>query len=48
MLEIYCRNSIATLMELGAKLFKLQGGEVVDSNNYRSLIGSLRYLTCTR
>jgi hypothetical protein len=48
MLEIYCKNPVTTPMELGAKLSKLQGGEAVDSNNYRSLIGSLRYLTCTR
>jgi Reverse transcriptase (RNA-dependent DNA polymerase) len=41
-------NPIATLMELGAKLAKLEGGEVVDSNTYRSIIRSLRYLTCTR
>jgi Reverse transcriptase (RNA-dependent DNA polymerase) len=41
-------NPIATPMELGAKLSKLEGGEVVDSNTYRSIIGSLRYLTCTR
>jgi hypothetical protein len=34
-------------MELGAKFSKLEGGEVVDSNTYRSMIGSLRYLTCT-
>jgi hypothetical protein len=41
-------NPIATPMKLGAKLSKLEGGEVVDSNNYRSIIGSLRYPTCTR
>jgi Reverse transcriptase (RNA-dependent DNA polymerase) len=41
-------NPIATPMELGAMLSKLEGGEVVDSNTYRSMIGSLRYLTCTR
>jgi hypothetical protein len=35
-------------MELGAKLSKLEGGEAVDSNTYQSMIGSLRYLTCTR
>jgi hypothetical protein len=39
-------NSVATPMELGAKLSKFKGGEVVDSNNYQSLIGSPRYLTC--
>jgi hypothetical protein len=35
-------------MELGAKLSKLEGGEAVDLNIYRSMIGSLRYLTCIR
>jgi Reverse transcriptase (RNA-dependent DNA polymerase) len=40
-------NSVATPMELGAKISKLEG-EAVDSNNYWSLIGSLRYLICTR
>jgi hypothetical protein len=39
-------NPIATPMKLDAKLSKLK--EVVDSNNYWSIIGSLRYLTCTR
>jgi hypothetical protein len=34
-------------MELGAKLSKLEGGEAMDSNIYRRIIGSLRYLTCT-
>jgi hypothetical protein len=41
-------NLVATPMELGDKLSKYEGGKVVDSNNYRSLICSLRYLTCTR
>jgi hypothetical protein len=41
-------NPVTTPMKLGAKLSKLKGGEVVDSNTYRSIIGSLRYLTCTR
>jgi hypothetical protein len=41
-------NLIVTPMELGAKLSKLEGGEVMDSNTYRSMIVSLRYLTCTR
>jgi Reverse transcriptase (RNA-dependent DNA polymerase) len=41
-------NPVVTSMELGAMLSKLKGGEVVDSNTYRSMIGSLRYLTCTR
>jgi Reverse transcriptase (RNA-dependent DNA polymerase) len=41
-------NPIAIPMELGAKLSKLEGGEAVDLNIYRIMIGSLRYLTCTR
>jgi hypothetical protein len=41
-------NPVATLMKLGAKLSKLEGGEAVDLNTYRSMISSLRYLTCTR
>jgi Reverse transcriptase (RNA-dependent DNA polymerase) len=41
-------NPVATPMELGAKLSKLEGGEVVDSNTYPSMIGSLRYLTFIR
>jgi hypothetical protein len=41
-------NSIATPMELDANLSKLEGGEAIDSNNYWSMISSLRYLTCTR
>jgi Reverse transcriptase (RNA-dependent DNA polymerase) len=41
-------NPVATPMELGAKLSKLEGGETVDSNTYWSIIRSLRYLTCTR
>jgi Reverse transcriptase (RNA-dependent DNA polymerase) len=41
-------NPVATPMELGAKLSKLEGWEAVDSNTYRSMIGNLRYLTCTR
>jgi hypothetical protein len=35
-------------MEPGAKLSKFDGGERVDASKYRSLVGSLRYLTCTR
>jgi len=33
-------------MECGAKLSKFDDGVDVDSTYYRSLIGSLRYLTC--
>jgi len=35
-------------MEPGAKLSKFDGGERVDASKYRSLVGSLRYLTSTR
>lgn len=35
-------------MEPGAKLLKFDGGECVEASRYRSLVGSLRYLTCTR
>jgi len=41
-------NPILTLMEQGTKLSKFDGGDRVDANKYRSLVGSLRYLTSTR
>ena len=41
-------NPISTPMEPGAKLSKFDGGERVEANKFRSLVGSLRYLTCTR
>jgi hypothetical protein len=41
-------NPIATPMELGTKLSRYDEGEEVDVNLYRSLIGSLKYITCTR
>lgn len=41
-------NPISTPMEPGAKLSKYDGGDRVDASKYRSLVGSLRYLTCTR
>nr|GEV43200.1 retrovirus-related Pol polyprotein from transposon TNT 1-94 [Tanacetum cinerariifolium] len=41
-------NTVATPMELGTKLSKFEGGELVDANLYQSLVGSLRYLTSTR
>jgi hypothetical protein len=40
-------NQIVTPMELGVKFSKLKGGEAMNSNNYWSIIESLRYLTCT-
>ncbi|XP_016747466.1 secreted RxLR effector protein 161-like [Gossypium hirsutum] len=41
-------NLVSTPMEPGVKLSKFDGGERVDASKYRSLVGSLRYLTCTR
>ncbi|KAJ3703208.1 hypothetical protein LUZ61_006913 [Rhynchospora tenuis] len=41
-------NPVSTPMEFGAKLSKFEGGDRVDASKYRSLVGSLRYLTCTR
>ncbi|KAE8721174.1 hypothetical protein F3Y22_tig00016637pilonHSYRG00095 [Hibiscus syriacus] len=41
-------NPVSTPMEPGAKLSKFDGGERVDASRYRSLVGSFRYLTCTR
>ena len=41
-------NSSVTPMELGTKLSKFDEGVSVDANVYQSLVGSLRYLTCTR
>jgi len=35
-------------MESGTKLSKFDGGDQVDASKYRSLVGSLRYLTSTR
>ena len=40
-------NPVSIPMEPGAKLSKFDGGEHVDASRYRSLVGSLRYLTCT-
>lgn len=41
-------NPVGTPMECGSKLSKHEKGENVDPTLYKSLIGSLRYLTCTR
>lgn len=41
-------NPVGTPMELGTKLSKFEGGNSVEANLYQSLVGSLRYLTCTR
>ncbi|XP_050909324.1 uncharacterized mitochondrial protein AtMg00810-like [Lathyrus oleraceus] len=41
-------NPASKPMEPGTKLSKFDGGERVEAGKYRSLVGSLRYLTCTR
>jgi len=41
-------NPVSIPMELGEKLSKFDGGERVNASRYKSLVGSLRYLTCTR
>lgn len=41
-------NSISTQKECGLKLSKNDEGKVIDPTFYKSLIGHLRYLTCTR
>ncbi|XP_074353044.1 secreted RxLR effector protein 161-like [Apium graveolens] len=39
---------VSTPMEPGARLSKMEGGSTKDVTRYRSLIGYLRYLCCTR
>ena len=41
-------NPISTPMECGIKLFKDDEAEKVDPTLFKSLVGCLRYLTCTR
>ncbi|CAL1410462.1 unnamed protein product [Linum trigynum] len=41
-------NPVSTPAECGLKLSKDDKGEKVNSTEFRSLVGSLRYLTCTR
>ena len=41
-------NLVGTPIEHKAKPSKYDGGEAVDSTLFKSLVGSLRYLTCTR
>ncbi|XP_070031829.1 secreted RxLR effector protein 161-like [Nicotiana tomentosiformis] len=41
-------NPVNTPMEIGTKLSKFDEGEKVDPTFFKSLVGSLRYLTCTR
>ncbi|KAL0432364.1 UNVERIFIED_CONTAM: Retrovirus-related Pol polyprotein from transposon RE1 [Sesamum latifolium] len=41
-------NSVSTPAEFGLKLHKDQGGKKVDNTLYKSIVGSLMYLTTTR
>ncbi|MCI74105.1 reverse transcriptase, partial [Trifolium medium] len=41
-------NPVSTPMEYGIKLSKHEEGEILDPSLFKSLVGSLRYLTCTR
>jgi Reverse transcriptase (RNA-dependent DNA polymerase) len=41
-------NPVNTPVESGTKLSRYDEGKTVDATLYRSLVGSLRYLTCTR
>ncbi|KAK2983111.1 hypothetical protein RJ640_013642 [Escallonia rubra] len=41
-------NHVSTPVECGVKLSKKDVGEKVDPTFFKSLVGSLRYLTCTR
>ena len=39
---------VTTPMELDTKFSRFEGGDQVNGHGYRSLVGSLQYLTCTR
>ena len=41
-------NPVSTLVECGVKLSKHDDEEKVNPTFFKSLVGSLRYLTCTR
>ena len=41
-------NPVSTPVQCGTKLSRYDEGKAVDATLYRSLVGSLRYLTCTR
>ncbi|XP_047339860.1 uncharacterized mitochondrial protein AtMg00810-like [Impatiens glandulifera] len=41
-------NPVSLPMEPGTKVSKFDGGERADAGRYRSLVGSLMYLTSTR
>ncbi|XP_050916272.1 uncharacterized mitochondrial protein AtMg00810-like [Lathyrus oleraceus] len=46
--KMHDANPFGTPMECGSKLSKHENGEIVDPTLYKSLVGSLRYLTSTR
>lgn len=39
---------VSTPIECGVKLSKIGEGQVIDATLFKSMVGSLRYLTCTR
>jgi len=41
-------NSVMTPIETGIKLTKESDGRTVDATYFKQIVGSLRYLTCTR
>ena len=41
-------QAVSTPIECGSKLSKFEESEKVDPTYFKSLVGSLRYLTCTR
>jgi hypothetical protein len=41
-------STVSTPVDCGVKLSRHDKGKVVDVTLYKSLVGSLRYLTCTR
>ena len=41
-------NTVNTPMEFGMKLSRFDEGHIEDPTSFKSLVGSLRYLTCTR
>lgn len=47
-LEMANCNPVNTPVECGIKLSKHEDGEKVNATVFKSLVGSLRYLTCTR
>ncbi|KAK6152050.1 hypothetical protein DH2020_014685 [Rehmannia glutinosa] len=41
-------KSVSTPVECGVKMYFHEDGEKINSTYFKSLVGSLRYLTCTR